>query len=108
MPRHVCETELWARQRKGGGLYPNLRGPDKGIGDHMEGCSASSDDRNRDEIDGMNMSYQLSLRHATFSHSPHVRMLRTVLAPVFLAPLRGRHVALQQRAQQRMTAASSV
>jgi hypothetical protein len=35
-------------------------------------------------------------------------MLRTVLAPVFLAPLRGRHVALQERAQQRMTAASSV
>ena len=74
----------------------------------MEGCSASSDDRNRDEIDGMNMSYQLSLRHATFSHSPHVRMLRTVLAPVFLTALRGRHVALQQLLSERLTAASSM
>ena len=46
------------------------------------------------------MFYRLSLHHVTFSHSPSVRMLRTVLALVFLAPLRGRHVALEDRAQR--------
>ena len=46
------------------------------------------------------MFYRLSLHHVTFSHSPSVRMLRTVLALVFLAPLRGCRAALEDRAQR--------
>lgn len=74
MPRYVREAELWARQREGGGLYPNLRGHDRRA---RKGARRARRMIDRDEMMmELNKFIDSLFAHATFSRAPRVYVAR--------------------------------